>query len=83
MSIFILYKISMLTLQFLQDFDITFYSFYQSSHRTLQHLKWLCHTSFFYPCGALFKPGPPRPKRTLHPLGYRGDVNSPKFQSSL
>ncbi len=33
----------------IEDFDVTFYSFYQSSRRILQLLKWTCHTSFFLP----------------------------------
>ncbi len=53
LSIFIFCKISTSILQFLLDFDVTFYSFYQGSCRILQLLKWLCRTSFFYPCGAL------------------------------
>ncbi len=47
MSIFILYKISTSILQFLWDFNVTFYSFYQGSRRILQLLKWRCHTSIF------------------------------------
>ncbi len=40
MSIFAFYKISKSILQFLQDFDVTFYSFYQGSRQILQLLKW-------------------------------------------
>ncbi len=47
MSMFVFYKISTSILQFLKDFDVTFYTFYQGSRQILQLLKWPCHTSFF------------------------------------
>ncbi len=48
MSIVVFFKISTsIPLQVLEDFDVTFYSFYQGSRRILQLLKWPCHTSFF------------------------------------